>query len=88
LTKTSEGAAPSFFKWFAFEKSESEDEMVMGGDDIALQLADDIYPQAHVIFRQTMMGDSDEEMDEEEEEDLEDESGKLVKCRLTDFSRE
>lgn len=76
LTQTAKGAPASFFTWFAFEGN-GNDEFDEGAD-IAMELADEIYPHAQKIFLETFVGDSDEE---DEEEEL-DESGKSHNCPL------
>jgi hypothetical protein len=71
LTKVVKGAPPSFFNWFAFEGKDQSQEELFDGADIAVSLADEIYPHAHKIYQDSFVEESDEV---DEEEDLE-ESG-------------
>jgi hypothetical protein len=68
LTKPVKGAHPSFFTWFAFERLGQENNIVPDSDNLAVSLADEIYPHAHVIFQDTFVEDEDEF---DEDEDLE-----------------
>ena len=68
LSKEVKGAPPSFFTWFAFEGHENSKNEFPNSDDLAIQLADEIYPHAHKIFQESFVEDSD---DMDEDEDLE-----------------
>lgn len=68
LTKPVKGAPPSFFTWFAFEKLGHEKNVLPDSDDLAVSLADEIYPHAHTIFQESFVEDADEF---DEDEDLE-----------------
>ena len=68
LTKMVNGAPPSFFSWFAFEGKGHGAEEFPNSADIAVALADEIYPHAHKIYQESVMEESDEA---DEDEDLE-----------------
>jgi hypothetical protein len=68
LTKSVKGAPPSFFKWFAFEGGGRGSDEFPDSAEIAVALADEIYPHAHKIYQESNMEESDEV---DEEEDLE-----------------
>jgi hypothetical protein len=69
LSKPAQGTPPSFFTWFAFEGPENATENEFPyGDNVAITLADEIYPHAHKIFQDSYMEDSDA-MDEDEDLD-------------------
>lgn len=68
LTKMVKGAPPSFFSWFAFEGKGHGGEEFPDSADIAVALADEIYPHAHKIYQESVMEESDEV---DEDEDLE-----------------
>jgi hypothetical protein len=67
LSEAVKGAPPSFFTWFAFEGNGNSKNEFPNSDDLAIQLADEIYPDAHKIFQESLE-DSD---DMDEDEDLE-----------------
>lgn len=62
------GAPPSFFNWFAFEGKDHGVNEFPESADIAIALADEIYPYAHKIYRESIVEESDEV---DEDEDLE-----------------
>jgi Nucleosome assembly protein (NAP) len=69
LTRMVKGAPPSFFSWFAFEGKENGEDEFPNSADIAIALADEIYPHAHKIYQESNM----EEIGEvDEDDDLED----------------
>lgn len=81
LTKPVKGASPSFFTWFAFEKLGQEKNVVPDSDNLAVSLADEIYPHAHTIFQDSFVEDEDE-FDEDEDEDLESDGNGQLKLGL------
>jgi template-activating factor I len=66
LTKVVKGIPQSFFSWFAFEKEGKDD--FQSSIEIAIVLADEIYPHAHRIFQESLVEESDEG---DQDEDLE-----------------
>lgn len=79
LTKPVKGAPPSFFTWFAFEKLGQEKNIVPDSDNLAVSLADEIYPHAHTIFQDSFVEDEDED---DEDEDLESDGNGHMKLGL------
>jgi hypothetical protein len=65
ITKAIEGVPPSFFAWFAFEKEGQGDDEFPDSLDVALTLADEIYPHAHRIFQEYVVDESEEEDEDE-----------------------
>lgn len=80
LTKIVKGAPPSFFGWFAFEGKGNEGEGFPESADIAVALADTIYPHAHKIYQESNMEESDEV---DEDEDLENTGTPPIESLLT-----
>lgn len=60
------GAPLSFFTWFAFERLGQEKNVLPDSDDLAVSLADEIYPHAHTIFQESFVEDADEFDDDED----------------------
>lgn len=71
LTKAVKGAPLSFFKWFAFDGRDEDKGEFPNCVDIALELADEIYPHAHRIFKDCVVEVANEE---DVDEDLEESS--------------
>jgi Nucleosome assembly protein (NAP) len=67
LTKKVGGAPLSFFHWFAFEGQGQAGDEFPESAEIAMALADEIYPHAHKMYQESIA----EESDEVDEEDLE-----------------
>jgi hypothetical protein len=68
ITKVIEGVPPSFFTWFAFEEEDQDEDEFPDSVEVAVTLADEIYPHAHRIFQEYVV--SDESGDEDEDENL------------------
>jgi hypothetical protein len=84
FTEIIKGVPPSFFRWFAFEANGEGKDDFPNSEEIAAELADEIYPHAHRIFQESVIEESDEV---DMEEDL-DESGIVHRCLFTDtFAR-
>ena len=78
LTEMVKGVPPSFFRWFAFERKGQCKEDFPNSEEIAVELADEVYPHAHKIFQESLIEESD---DVDMEEDLED-SGIIDDCTI------
>jgi template-activating factor I len=76
FTEIVKGVPPSFFRWFAFEENGEGKDDFPNSEEIAVELADEIYPHAHRIFQESVIEESDEV---DMEEDLED-SGIVHDC--------
>ncbi|KAK9453883.1 hypothetical protein V1511DRAFT_503488 [Dipodascopsis uninucleata] len=72
LIRTKAGATPSFFTFFDWENSEDESKQDVfdRAHEVALYIAEDLYPNAVKLFTEAT---EEEEEDEDEEIDLEDE---------------
>ncbi|KAK6354673.1 hypothetical protein TWF696_003813 [Orbilia brochopaga] len=89
LEERLKGGQPSFFTWFAWigrgregdlDKEDEEEDLFNHGDEVALTLADDVYPNAIKYFLEALTGGedsdaNDEISDDEEEEDEDEEDG-------------
>ena len=69
LTEIVNGVPPSFFRWFAFEGNGVREDDFPNSEELAIELAEEIYPHAHRIFQESVIEESDEV---DMEEDLED----------------
>lgn len=69
MTEIVNGVPPSFFRWFAFEGNGVREDDFPNSEELAIELAEEIYPHAHRIFQESVIEESDEV---DMEEDLED----------------
>lgn len=66
FTEIIKGVPPSFFRWFAFEGNGEGEDDFPNSEELAIELADEIYPHAHRIFQESVIEESDG-MDMEED---------------------
>jgi hypothetical protein len=69
LTQTGPGIPPSFFTWFGYEEGEGDINAFGEGAEIALDFVTEIYPHAHILFNDSVVG---EDSDVDSDEDLDD----------------
>ncbi|KTW31179.1 uncharacterized protein T551_01252 [Pneumocystis jirovecii RU7] len=72
FTKPAKGVAPSFFTWFSWT-GEGNNDVFEDGEELAIFIAEDLYPNAVKYFTDALQ--ENEEEDEDAEIDLETENG-------------
>lgn len=70
LTKPTKGVAPSFFTWFSWTGEDND--VFEDGEELAIFIAEDLYPNAVKYFTDALQ---ENEENEDEEIDLENENG-------------